>query len=96
MFQCDICPKSFKNIQSLQEHVVSCHGNEEHPCSTCGKVFASRKRKRTHEITFHSDAKFTCDQCEFVSKTNSNLQKHIKVKHDPDLSENFECTFEDC
>ncbi len=97
-FECSLCSKTYKNSINLKEHVITKHGNEEHPCEKCGKVFSSRKRKRTHEENFHIEAKFECTQCDVVSKNNSNLTKHIQVKHDPNgnLSAEFICSFENC
>ncbi len=97
-FQCSQCSQSYKNSINLKEHVIAKHGTEEHPCHTCGKVFSSRKRKRTHEENFHTEANFACTQCDFVSKNNSNLTKHVRVKHsaDGELSADFVCSFENC
>ena len=41
IYDCDLCPKAFKNKSHLEEHITTHSDERPHPCSLCPKVYIS-------------------------------------------------------
>ena len=61
------------------------------PCNYegCGKTFRNNVYLRAHKRTHWPD-RFHCEQCDYGSHWKSNLQSHLRRKHNPN-PESFHC-----
>ena len=75
-FSCEICQKSFKNVQNLNKHIERFH---VYKCVKCDKTYQNIHRLRQHNISH----KFKCHKCEyFISDTAQGLKTHIFKHHE--------------
>ena len=77
---CEICNK---NVMDMKRHMENMHteeGDKMEPCHVCGKILRIRQMKG-HISKVHADKLYPCSICPHTSKTNHDLQKHIKRKH---------------
>jgi hypothetical protein len=78
---CPFCPKIYKNLNSLQSHVISCCQSSIRPthiCQYCNRNFSKK---------FNLDRHIELNRCKILKKlqiTNSNLKEQIIT---PDLKE---------
>ena len=67
-FVCDLCPKVFKFLANLNNHVKKIHENgskmdESKTCEICGKTFNSLQNLKRHLNTVHVVLKtYECDR----------------------------------
>ena len=68
---CQVCNRSFCNIDNLNEHIKSLH------CSYCGKGFKAKRDLQGHLATHTGIREFKCHVCgkEFAYK--QTLYSHI-------------------
>ncbi|XP_014364418.2 zinc finger protein draculin-like [Papilio machaon] len=74
---CEICKKSFKNKQLLNNH-LSIH-TKEHMCDKCGEGFFSKKQLKSHSISHEEKLSHECSVCKSSFKTLQHLKNHIAV-----------------
>ncbi|XP_051166454.1 longitudinals lacking protein, isoforms A/B/D/L-like [Leptopilina boulardi] len=72
-------------ISSSKAYVVSGDQNQsttKFPCPGCPSVFSQKSGLVCHQ-RFECGQKphFKCPYCEYVSKKSSNIQKHVRRKH---------------
>ena len=83
-FCCEECGKSFKWLQTLNNHILSVHeGKNDHKCEVCGKNFFLIQNMTKHVREVHGKIKdYTCDSCGKSFFTNVQLKNHVKVTHE--------------
>lgn len=84
-FKCEICWKSFRQMQFLTSHKKSHFKLHDIPCPYCDKMFLTKTNLRSH-IGIHTGEKpFKCDACDASYVASSALAVHRKVhlKEDP-------------
>ncbi|GIU72187.1 MAG: hypothetical protein KatS3mg003_1666 [Candidatus Nitrosocaldaceae archaeon] len=53
--KCDICNKSFKQIEELMQHMQVIHGsNSKYLCFECNKEFDNGEDLRAHVRAYHT------------------------------------------
>ena len=59
MFNCDLCPKSFKSRWFLKKHFQDCHSGtvEQWKCYPCSEKFQREIDFQNHNKMFHSGVK---------------------------------------
>jgi len=73
---CDICAKSFSNLQNLRRHRYM-HSEEKHyACGFCGEKFKWAGLLSYHIDNNHSDNIYVCDICQKKFKNSQTLKKH--------------------
>ena len=86
----------FNTIAELFNHKKSAHNTEvKFECRYCGKHFKTKSNLNRHKQEIHCKGtrldtskvkvnlySFACDQCSFLSKRNSLLLRHVRIKHD--------------
>jgi len=79
---CDICSETLADKKSMLRHKIIKHDKfSPHQCSVCHKTFYKPGDIRRHMFT-HSDKRFfTCKYCGLPYKTNPNMRRHIRLKH---------------
>ncbi|XP_076472721.1 uncharacterized protein LOC143302086 [Babylonia areolata] len=82
---CDICGKSFKRSDALQQHKVvhTSQANRKYQfhCAKCSKGFRSQAHLREHLTMHSSERPFLCHYCGSSFKTQSVQRKHILSLH---------------
>ncbi|XP_058815053.1 zinc finger protein 37-like [Topomyia yanbarensis] len=81
-FKCDICSKRFRRMFSYKEHIAIHRGAEAYNCDMCGKVFTRPRYLAAHMLTHSEDRSFECTLCGNRYKTNGELNKHVRSKHE--------------
>lgn len=79
-FQCPHCDKIYAIEREFNMHLNAYKGRCRFMCKMCGNLFMNDVYLETH-MKIHSNTKHACKQCEFTSKTEGNLQLHIKTVH---------------
>ncbi|KAG7205691.1 hypothetical protein KM043_007640 [Ampulex compressa] len=55
----------------------------KYPCSNCSSVFGQKRSLLTHlRYECGQPPRFKCPYCDLISKKTSNIQKHIRRKHE--------------
>ena len=97
-FQCDQCPRDYKQQRHLDHHKRKTHGwkkpqdvdeNPENRCPVCNKTYSTSFVLRTH-IKTHGERQFQCTVCDQRFLSASTLRGHM-YKHDREKK--FKCTF---
>ena len=91
-YHCNICKKSFHQLQSLKNHNNVVHRSKEtldHTCEQCDKSFITKHYLYKHIRSVHSEQQFSCDQCSYIGKTKAYLSRHVNETH---KSERFDCS----
>ena len=87
--RCDICKKTFANINGLNKHKKSEHGPvKSFKCELCDKEFKyketmHRHKKEKHENHFEG-------KCDICNEIFPNLRQHLKSSHES-LIKNLPC-----
>ena len=88
-FGCDKCDKTYKQRNSLREHVLKSHDNiSKFMCSTCFEKFPSRHLLKSHERTHTGEQGHVCDDCGVAFGSKQALEHHMS-KHNGQY--NFVC-----
>uniref|UniRef100_A0A1B0BE16 C2H2-type domain-containing protein n=1 Tax=Glossina palpalis gambiensis TaxID=67801 RepID=A0A1B0BE16_9MUSC len=82
-FKCLLCSKLFNKSYSLKQHIDIAHsGNRLHRCSACGKRFKTEEEKEVHSaLHMTADKRYKCSECTREYHHRSDLNRHIKEKH---------------
>ena len=88
-FGCDKCDKTYKQRNSLREHVLKSHDNiSKFMCSTCFEKFPSRHLLKSHERIHTGEQGHVCDDCGVSFGSKQALEHHMS-KHNGQY--NFVC-----
>ena len=88
---CDRCPKKFRNAIILRKHEKRAHQQKAFhlECDSCERTFSTNYQLRLHVEKVHLKiSKHKCNQCNKEMHSPSQLQIHIKSKHE---GMKFEC-----
>jgi len=80
-----LCLKCNKKFHNIEGHMLKAHNIKspsEHVCEICYKSFTRKEHLAKHESVVHMGVRQTCQYC---NKEFSNVEKHIKSKHNPNL-----------
>lgn len=81
-YTCQVCQKSYTNIDKLNKHQQIHSTVSPFKCEHCKKSFSS-KFKLVRHMLIHSDRKpFSCTVCERTFHRKDHLKNHIKI-HSP-------------
>ncbi|XP_037958208.1 transcription factor hamlet [Teleopsis dalmanni] len=82
--RCEVCDKTFADIELLDDHLVAVHHfrKNEFSCELCAKLYCHRPLLLKHRALDHNDVrKYPCENCTKVFCDPSNLQRHIRNRH---------------
>jgi len=91
-----LCLKCNKKFHNIEGHMLKAHNIKspsEHVCEICYKSFTKKDHLARHESVVHMGVRQTCQYC---NKEFSNVEKHIKSKHNPDLIVKEKTVFYPC
>lgn len=102
-FQCEKCPKNFKDSADLSRHNETCHSTRGillYTCDYCQKELKCKKTLRKHIIQFHVPDLFpslACVDCNKVFGDRARLKRHAVVHKRQrgefiEVSKDFECS----
>lgn len=80
-----LCLKCNKKFHNIEGHMLKAHNIKtpsDHTCEICYKTFTKKDHLARHESVVHMGVRQTCQYC---NKEFSNVEKHIKSKHNPNL-----------
>ena len=83
-FKCNMCTKTYTNQDALNYHVRKHVEPVQITCADCGKQFVSEKGFKLHKDIVHGDGgmkSFQCNECDKAFSSYSNLNRHMKCKH---------------
>lgn len=91
-YECDICHKKFKNVNSVKQH-RQLHDKPSAlihtvSCGICGKSYKGKAGLNAHML-IHSTPQFNCDICNMEFYDKQRYQYHIMSKHLK--QKNFQC-----
>ena len=84
-FACKLCTKSFTRQYRVNFHIRNTHARlqVDTVCATCNRRFATTYAKNRHVNIVHRKIKiFVCDECNKTFSLRTNLQGHMRSKHD--------------
>ena len=80
-FPCEICGKSFLQMQHLVEHNRLHTGEKPHECNSCGKRFSMKGNLNKHKFLHTGLKLYSCDICNRSFTTLYTLERHLKRTH---------------
>ena len=88
-FSCDQCNKTFMAKRNLYAHRKWHAGTiKRYTCTICGKSF--NHGLQVHMRTHSGYKPYTCSDCDMAFTVRSTLNKHVKSKHQKNMSTQFE------
>ena len=99
-YECDICGKAFKSLNTFSTHRATIHLNKElFECKKCTKQFKQSIHLKRHIKLVHEvhEKNYRCETCNKSCSLKANLLRHIKESHQsPKVKCNFcDMTFVD-
>ncbi|KAF2879545.1 hypothetical protein ILUMI_26629 [Ignelater luminosus] len=77
--RCDLCPKQFRLLKSLKEHMET-HSNQ-FICETCNMNFKKVLDYILHLRLHNSEEVFNCVMCEFKTDSVNDITTHVNCLH---------------
>ncbi|XP_075743348.1 uncharacterized protein LOC119170498 [Rhipicephalus microplus] len=90
LYQCHLCPRSFKWSGLLRKHLCAHTGEQPYQCPSCGKGFLYRGSLMVHLRIHTGERPYQCSYCPQRFKQQSHLiaQQRIRTGERP-----FNCHF---
>ena len=97
-FKCEQCPETFGLHKHLKRHIEAKHTDVKFQCNVC-QFSTNRKDSMLRHMLRHKMSKHTestvnnhnevdkilkCPHCELPASSQSNLNRHIRLKHPSD------------
>ena len=80
-YNCELCPRSTKNIFKFEHHLKDAHFLESQ-CQSCNISFSSNTKLLTHKLKVHDEgARLVCHLCDRKFVTRIRLQGHQANAH---------------
>ncbi|XP_045168833.2 protein suppressor of hairy wing-like [Mercenaria mercenaria] len=77
---CKICRRNFPTHESLVQHLLEHHDDEQFSCSICKGYFQTQEHLQNHMINVHGERELVCDICGERLRSTYALWAH-KGKH---------------
>ena len=75
--KCNMCPVTFRNNNSLKNHIESVHLNiKRHMCELCGMQFVNKSSLKSHVLEHKGIKPFTCRTCGKTFRGLTSLKRH--------------------
>ncbi|XP_053694659.1 zinc finger protein 16-like [Sabethes cyaneus] len=81
-FQCDICYKLFRTLESLRIHQRFVYRPKNFTCSTCNRAFDTRSKLTNHSLVHTEQRNYKCDKCDKAFKKSLDLKSHQLLHND--------------
>ena len=81
--KCYKCKEEFP-IDFLPMHIKGAHilgTQSRHPCDKCHRSFIRKSHLHRHVRTAHLGVRYNCQFCKHTSTQQTDLRKHLMVKH---------------
>ncbi|XP_055591942.1 oocyte zinc finger protein XlCOF6.1-like [Uranotaenia lowii] len=89
LYQCELCPKTFRVLWRYEGHKRTHAGLKPFACDLCEKSFNKWFNYKMHHKQYHTEDKIRlpCDHpgCELIFTTKLGLQRHQQRMHDPNF-----------
>ena len=83
----DMEARLMQTLKTTEEHggmniiLERKHDQKQYKCKQCDFRAIGSKHIYEHKKREHSDYKLLCDVCGYMTKVNSNFNRHVRVKH---------------
>ena len=85
-YQCRLCEKRFKRMESLKRHIESIHQNTKFPCNHCDYKATEKRSLKKHILKKHTKdqpvSKLYCEICSNQFTNRSTLKLHMQSVHE--------------
>ncbi|CAJ1061608.1 zinc finger protein 729-like [Xyrichtys novacula] len=89
-FRCEICGRSFNNLQSLHRHQQYRNTERGYKCTLCCKIFEGRQDLKKHLQSHISERFHCCSHCGKRFLKVDALKTHLKEKHPPPIAKSLD------
>ena len=80
-YKCNICNATFSDPSAYRVHKNICNGLKPYKCDICNTAFADPSACRVHKNRCLGIKPHACDICDYASASKSDLNYHIRVRH---------------
>ncbi|XP_013089835.2 zinc finger protein 62 homolog isoform X1 [Biomphalaria glabrata] len=80
-FACNMCAKTFTDLQSMRTHVFTHTGEKTFQCDLCEKQFTHLRLLKSHKLIHSSEKPFVCNICGEGFKQTHVCRSHKYRKH---------------
>ncbi|GBM15557.1 Zinc finger protein with KRAB and SCAN domains 8 [Araneus ventricosus] len=78
-FTCNMCPRSFKQRSTLENHIRTLTNEKPRECNFCHCSFARRTTLVAHIRTHTNERPYQCNICHKSFKQKTDLMRHIRT-----------------
>ena len=83
-FICPQCPKRFKRLRPMREHIANKHNNVR--CNECSQAFMSLGELAVHRHNSHPHLFIQCTTCDIYFTNRKTLKNHMSICHPSDAN----------
>ena len=80
-FVCPTCGIRGSDNNAISRHMLTHTTEKSFVCDVCGKAFAQMRGLALHKQTHEAVGRYSCPHCEMRFSINSNMHKHVRMKH---------------
>ncbi len=78
-YPCEVCRKTFSNLECLSDHIKTHTGQRNHQCPHCGRAFAEAGTLKRHIRTHTGERPYKCTHCDKTFTQAGALKIHIRI-----------------
>lgn len=80
-YRCEICNKSYKTKESLNDHLKAHQGRFDHACDLCDNAYVRKDKLIRHRLKIHNIKEYRCPLCPLEFAKLTELKQHNQEEH---------------